>query len=551
MGPEIETSRIDLPEAATAHLGPADPLPPSPAPRRAVGWAALVMGLALLAMGAGMGVSASSLARGGAATVGPNLPIDAQATSQRDLTANNSPSVVRNPTDAANLAVANRIDSPGFSCALHVSTDGGASWTATTVPFPAGEELPARCYAPDVAFGTDGTLYLSFATLIGVGNTPHAVWLSASHDRGATLSTPRRVVGPLAFGVRLAADPLRAGRLYLSWLQADRVGLYEFPDTGNPVVVSRSDDGGATWSAPVPASSPSRLRVVAPSTVVGPGGVVYLLYLDLGADRLDYEGAHQGRGGPPYAGTWSLVLARSADAGRTWAETVVDAAVVPTERFIVFLPPSPSLAVDRRTGRVYVAFEDGRLGDADVWLWSSPAGGASFGPPKRVNDTRPHDGTSQYLPRLAVAPGGRLDVVYYDRRADRADVDNQVSFQSSGDGGATFTRSLRLSDRPSSSLVGFGSERGLADLGSRLALLSTDRGALAVWTDTRAGTPSSEKQDLARQLVAFSTPSRWRGPLRDGGLLVAAAGLALGGVTLARAARSRPGGSGETETDDE
>lgn len=56
--------------------------------------------------------------------------------------------------------------------------------------------------------------------------------------------------------------------------------------------------------------------------------------------------------------------------------------------------------------------------------------------------------------------------------------------------------------------IGFGAKHGLADLGGRLALVSDDRRALAVWTDTRAGTQASNKQDLARAVVGFSDPAR-------------------------------------------
>ena len=59
--------------------------------------------------------------------------------------------------------------------------------------------------------------------------------------------------------------------------------------------------------------------------------------------------------------------------------------------------------------------------------------------PTRVNDTKRRDGTAQYLPKLAVAPDGRLDVLYYDRRADPENLRNQVSLQSSFDHGESFT----------------------------------------------------------------------------------------------------------------
>ena len=80
----------------------------------------------------------------------------------------------------------------------------------------------------------------------------------------------------------------------------------------------------------------------------------------------------------------------------------------------------------------------------------------------RVNDTRAGDGTAQYLPKLAVAPDGRLDVLYYDRRADRTNVLNEVSLQSSFDDGKTFRRASSSPTAPFSSRIGFGAERGPA-----------------------------------------------------------------------------------------
>lgn len=485
--------------------------------------------LALVLMGAGMTVLGAGMSSRPTEVIGVNRPVNAGASDPTDITAHNSPSLSTNPTDGNNLVVANRIDSPGFSCALHVSEDAGGTWAETEVPFPAGEELPARCFAPDVGFGPEGTLYLSYVTLAGAGNRPNALWVVTSRDGGRTLSAPTRVAGPLAFQVRLAVDPVRPGRLWLSWLQAETTGNLAFPQPGNPVVMAGSVDAGMTWGAPVTVSAPARQRVVAPSAAVGSNGQLAVLYLDLMEDSLDYHGAHGGQGGPAYPGPWSLVLARSGDAGASWTETVVDPSVVPTERFVVFIPPSPSLALDRQADRVYVAFQDGRWGDADVAVWTSDDGGATFAAPVRINDTAFDDGTRQYLPKLAVAPGGRLDVVYYDRRIDLEDVFNEVSLQSSSDGGRTFSPRLRVSDRPFDSRIGSGIERDLPDLGSRLGLVSFEDRVHAVWTDTRGGNEVSLKQDLAMATVGISPGAPWRWPLLVGGPILIGIGL-LGGL---------------------
>jgi len=467
-----------------------------------------------------------------------DAPVNVGATDAEDIRAHNSPTVARNPRRPSSLAVSSRIDTPFFSCGLHISSDGGESWSQTPIPAPAGEE--PKCYAPDVAFSADGTLYLSFVTLKGRGNVPSAAWLSTSDDGGETLSTPVKVTGPLAFQVRLAPDPTDPERLYMTWLQGSDVAPLRFSLTGNPVKAVRSDDGGTSWSEPVNVSSPSRARVITPSSVVGPDGKLYVLYVDIGEDTLDYAAGHEGMGGPPYDGNFELVLARSSDDGETWEESVVDKALRPISRFIVFFPPFPSIAV-APDGRVYAAFHDNRGGDPDVMLWSLAAGESDWRGPTRVNDTEKRDGTSQYLPKLSVAPNGRLDVLYYDRRADRRrDVMNEVSLQSSFDTGRSFGPRLLVSSRAFDSRIGFGAKEGLPDLGSRLGLLSDDRRALAVWTDTRAGTPQTQKQDLAERSVAFtssSEPIAGEQGLRYGGIVLVLAGLALLGL-WARARRT-------------
>ncbi len=497
-----------------------------------------ILGCSLLLAGVGaVLVSGGFDRRGSLRRAGHDQPVNPGALVPGDISAHNSPTLVRDPVRPSDLAVSSRIDTPFFSCSLDVSHDGGATWTQSPIPAPKGEQ--AKCFAPDVAYSSDGVLYLVFVTLRGNGNTPDAVWISTSRDDGRHLSSPVRVLGPRAFQVRLAADPVRPGRLYLTWLQAvgNDLGELKFTQTGNPIEAARSEDYGASWSQPVRVSSPARQRVISPTPVVGPGGHVYVAYLDIGQDKLDYEGEHNGQGGPPYPGSYTLVVARSVDLGSAWSESVVYDRLVPISRFVVFLPPFPAIAVDR-AGWVYVAFHDARHAPADVELWSLSPGAPGWRGPVRVNDNPRGDGTSQYSPQLAVAPDRRLDVLYYDRRRDPANVLNEASLQSSFDHGRTFTHAVQLSSRPFSSRIGYGAKEGLPDLGSRLGLISQNRFALGVWTDTRAGTPATQKQDIAEAAVAVTTPSRLAGLPRDilryGGVLIALAGLILVGLFVRR-----------------
>jgi hypothetical protein len=203
---------------------------------------------------------------------------------------------------------------------------------------------------------------------------------------------------------------------------------------------------------------------------------------------------------------------------------------VPTRRFLVFLPPYPGLAVDEQSGRIYVAFEDALPGDPDVYLWTLARGAAAWSPPRRVNDTPLHDHTWQYLAALSAAPNGRLDVVYYDRRKDPSNRMTGVSLQSSFDGGRTFTAHVSLTNRLFSSRIGFGQERNMPELGSRLALISDDSHAIAAWADTRYGSLATGKQVIESARVSFTgnggLPAAVRYLLRYGGIALLLAALA-------------------------
>ncbi len=424
---------------------------------------------------------------GTTAGVRPNVPVT-PVDVQTEL-GHNSPKLAIDPTDARFVVMADRIDAPAYGCDLQVSGDGGRTWIAADpVPrLPAGAQ---RCYAPDVAFDRAGRLFFLFVGLHTRGNVPMGVFLTSSRDRGAHFSAPRQVVGGHPFGVTMAIDRSfsSAGRIHLAWLQAnaDPVGV-GFPAPPNPIVSSYSDDGGGTFSAPVAVSDPSRLLVTAPTIVVGRDHAVHVLYYDLGQDQRDYGGLV----GPAYAGVWSLVLASSFDAGAHFsASTVVEPRVVPPGRVLLVLTMPPAALAVGPAGRLYVAWYDDRDGDWDVFLRRSGDQGRSWGPATRVNDDPLHDGRKQYLPQVSVAPDGRVDVIYDDRRNDPADIFTDVSYTFSLDGGRTFSPARVLNSQPFDSRYGTHYPipyftPGLVEFGGRLGLVSSNSRALAAWTDAR------------------------------------------------------------------
>lgn len=457
------------------------------------------------------------------------------------ITVNNSPTVVQDPSDSARLVVAHRIDRPGFSALIEWSEDGGTTWQPTPLPLPSGtppcaaspEQLPCP-FAPDLAFAPDGTLYVVYVSLEGRGNTPNALWVAKSSDGGRTLAPPVRVAGELTFQPRIAVDD--EGTVHLLWLAADAVGLNRLAGPAR-VVTSRSSDGGGSFSAPLPVSDGQRERVGAASPVVDSAGDLVVLYQDFKDDRRNFGGLE----GPVAEDPYALVVTRSTDGGQTFSPGVeAESGFVAARRFLVFLPEYPSLAAGP-DGVLYVAWADGRRGDEDVFLRRSVDGGATWSEPVSVNDNPDADGTSQYLPRVAVAPDGRVDVLFYDRRADSADLQTSVSLASSSDQGRSFTNRT-VSTQSFSSEVGptFGPEYG-TDFGTRLGLVSTDESAVAAWTDTRLGDVNTGRQDVFAAQVAAGSAG---GLARTSPALLALAGV-VGASAVAwfvwRRRRNEPG----------
>lgn len=485
--------------------------------RSAFATVAAVLGFVLVAGAVGVVTS------GGGTTVSENVVVNRQG----PIDVRNSPTIVRNPLRNDNVVAAYRMDRPGFSGFLSYSENGGRTWEQTTLPLavdvpkcaasPKGEPCP---FGPDVAFGADGTLYVLYVALRGSGNDPGSLWLSTSTDGGRTLALPAEVSGELAFQARLAIDP--KGPVHITWLQAFGTGNLSFTEPVPYVVAVRSDDKGKTFSPQVRVSDPARARVGGPSPVVDTRGRLHVLYTDYKENRRDFSALP----GPPAELPFALVVSTSSDGGKTFGRgTEIEGGLLPTRRFLIYLPEYAQIA-SGPGDRLYVTWADGRNGDDDVFLRRSIDGGQSWSEPVKVNDN-PADGTAQFLPKVDVAPDGRVDVLFLDGRNDPSKKLLDAYLATSANGGKSF-KNVRLSAQPFDSTVGptFGDEYG-TDFGTKLGLASANGVANAVWTDTHLGTPATGRQDVA---FASATLATDRSGLRA--FLVVILLLVIGAIAL-------------------
>lgn len=452
--------------------------------------------------------------------------------------ANNSPSLAADPTDRRFVALANRLDAPDFSCALQLSGDGGRGWVSA-MPVPTLPPGADKCYAPEVAFDREGVLYYLFVGLQGTGNEPMGAFLTTSADRGQTFTPPERVLGPLNFAVRMAIDPSTGakGRLHLVWIHATSdPPLGGFGPPPNPILTAHSDDGGKTFSEPVMVSDPNRELVVAPALALGADRHVHVAYYDLGDDVRDYKGLE----GPVWEGTWTLIIASSADGGQKFGPgAVVDDAILPSERvMLVFTMPPPALVAG---SAVCLAWTDSREGDPDAVLRCSEDHGRTWDRLRRLNDDLAGNGRSQYVPHLSMSDE-RLDVIFYDRRNDPESLRTDVYYTYSADSGTTFAPNLRVTQRTSDPRIGQqyvgAAAEGQVEFGSRLALLSLRDEALMAWTDTRNSRRGSTGQDLFATKVVLPGDGGQGGPAQAAGALLLGGGLLTLVVVALRRARA-------------
>lgn len=303
---------------------------------------------------------------------------------------------------------------------LHVAAEGRAPHELRD---PVGPALLDPEAPPKLAYAPDGSLYALYLVTARSGSAAR-VWsdarlrLARSPDGGRTWEPPADV--DAGGGARYRNDHALhvgpGGAVYVAWL-ADR-GHGTDGDTTN-TWVSRSADGGRTWAPPAlvdPAKSCECCRVAVAtdprSAAGGASGTVYAAW------RKQLPG-----------GIRDIVVARSADGGRTWGAP----ARVHADDWQVDACPDagPALATDA-AGRVHVAWWTGRPGRAGVQYARSDDGARTFGaavPLKLAAVSR-----ASHV-QLAVSPAG--DAVYAAWDDGTLQVP-RVALRASRDGGATF-----------------------------------------------------------------------------------------------------------------
>src|SRR5437773_7025116 len=88
----------------------------------------------------------------------------------------------------------------------------------------------------------------------------------------------------------------------------------------------------------------------------------------------------------------------------------------------------------------------GATNGSDVMFARSTDGGLTFSAPHRINDDPINHNKWHYFGTLAVAPNGRIDSVWLDTRNAPNNIDSQLFYSWSTDGGVTWAPNVAVSD---------------------------------------------------------------------------------------------------------
>ena len=309
-----------------------------------------------------------------------------------------------------------------------VSYDAGRTWVRTVLPGITAESRPAGPEAsasdPTVAYDAAHAVWL-VGSLTLEGNGVTHVFVSRSQD-GLHWSLPVTVAtGPQLdkdwFVCDNGASSPHRGRCYATYTD----------DQKSSTVVQYSDDGGATWSEPVKASS----FLVGTQPVVRPdGGLVVVAG--------DYNGEA--------ALTGSIASLVSTDGGLTFTRSIVSTLTAKTNgplRAVAL----PSVAIDP-SGTLYAVWHDCRFRSGcsgnDLVL-STSTDGLVWRAPARIPLTSGGVPVQAFLPGLVADPTepAHLGLVYghWQPGSCATECLLEVAFVSSSDGGASWSVPQELS----------------------------------------------------------------------------------------------------------
>lgn len=294
-----------------------------------------------------------------------------------------------------------------------VSTNGGASWLDSFVPFPTTSDGLSWQYNSDPVVAIDKLGHVYLADLYfnsSTGNNANGLYV------GVGTVAAESITAATTYPVAVNPDPATnnfedkewiavdnssssfSGRVYVSWTR--------FVGSTDYILLSYSTNYGQTWStAPLQISLTTQNGAVQGSQVaVGPDGSVYVVY------EVSYVG-----------GKRQQFIAKSTDGGVSFSTPV---AATPRFNELSFNSSFrknsfASLAVapaGPNSGIVYIVYSDQPSSGAGAqveFVRSTAAGATTFTSPVVINDV---SAGQQFMPAVTVDASGIVHASWFDTR---------------------------------------------------------------------------------------------------------------------------------------
>ncbi len=453
--------------------------------------------LAALVAGAGLTTTMSQSAAqvgGPVLRAGENRRLSSSAEPVRGRDA---PGLAVNPADPRHV-VQSEVDPRSGACHFNVSFDGGGTWAGGTLSAPVDFGGPRPCQQFNqggylrmdggIAFGSGQNVYIAFdAARAGSGDS---VFVARSTDGGRTFGPGQLVIegGPALdpYFVRPKLGVLRrptGDRVVVEAWGLTQRGPATFEGQQRRILVSVSENSGGSWSPPVDAQPPDQAAREISPPLLAPDGTIYLAW------RTQRNAAN----GFPAGTLNDDYISRSADGGRTWTSTVVKRLAATSGA------NHPRIALDPSGSTLYYVDNEAKsaAADPDVWLLRSTDRGLTWSPEVNVNDDQTGVAVRQDTVNIAVAPNGRVDVIWVDRRFSYGGAGYADIFMaSSTDGARSFGPNRRVTDRLINLSTGILGPVGTTSFfAPALAPLGNDA-TLVAWADSRSANFEFDNQDI-------------------------------------------------------
>jgi hypothetical protein len=349
----------------------------------------------------------------------------------------NEPSIAVDPTDGNKMTIGWRqfddIQSDFRQGGWGYTTDAGVHWTFPGV-------LEPGVFRSDPVTNSDETGKFFYLSLLG-DNFCDDVWNSTNGGQTWTQGGPAHGGDKEWFTID-RTNGTGHGFQYQFWSGFFPCDFGEF---------SRSTDGGLTWMSPINVPNDT----------------------DTGALDVDTNG-NLFLGGSDFSGQFRCLRSSNAQIG-SQTPTFDQNTLVNLGGFLIQggingigLCGQTFIAVDRSgtatNNNIYMLASVVPSGQSttEVMFARSTDGGLTFSAPVRINDDANHQGKWHWFGTLSVSPTGRIDVVWYDTRNAANNIDSQLFYSFSTDGGVTWAANVEVSV-PFNPQAGFPNNQKIGD----------------------------------------------------------------------------------------